>query len=61
MVTKPEPRLKPGDKAVVMSGPFMGFMAEIVEAIGLREAKVLIDLFGGAVPLTIGVAQLDAA
>lgn len=58
---KPEPRLKSGDTARVISGPFMSFQATIVEAIGLHEARVLIDLFGGSVPVTMGIAQLDAA
>lgn len=60
-IPKLSPRLKPGDKAMVLSGPFMGFMAEIVEAIGVHDAKVVIDLFGGSVPVTMALAQLDAA
>lgn len=58
---KPDPRFNPGDKATVLSGPFMSFQATVVEAIGLHEAKVLINIFGGMVPVTLGLAQLDAA
>lgn len=60
---KPVPRhgFKAGDAARVISGPFMSFQATVVEAIGLHDAKVLIDMFGGLVPVTMGVAQLDAA
>lgn len=58
---RPVSRLKAGDKARVITGPFMSFQATVVEAIGLQEAKVLIDIFGGMVPVTMGIAQLDAA
>lgn len=53
--------INPGDKARVLSGPFMSFQATMVEAIGLEDAKVLIDIFGGMVPVTMALAQLDAA
>lgn len=58
---KAAPKLRRGDKATVISGPFMSFQATVVEAIGLHEARVLIEIFGGEVPATIGVASLQAA
>lgn len=62
--TKPEaPRAKfrPGDKATILDGPFMGFMAQIVEAIGLHSAKVIIRSFGNEMPATMSVSTLQAA
>jgi len=58
---KPAPRIKAGDKTRVVEGPFMTFQATVIKAIGLEEAKVLIDIFGGKVPVTIPLAHLDAA
>jgi transcription antitermination factor NusG len=55
------PTVRPGDKARVIEGPFMSFQATVVEAIGMDAAKVLIDIFGGKVPVTMPLAQLDAA
>lgn len=63
--TQPEPKAQPqfmaGDMAVVIDGPFMTFSATVVEAIGLQKAKVLIDILGGKVLMTMDVRQLDAA
>lgn len=59
--TKVEARLGVGDSVRVVSGPFMLFQATIIEAIGLEEAKVLIDIFGGKVPATMPLAHLEAA
>lgn len=57
----PKPKFAPGDDATIIDGPFMGFMAEIVEAIGLQSAKVLIRSFGNEIPATMSVAALQAA
>jgi transcription antitermination factor NusG len=54
-------RFSPGEQTTVISGPFASFQATVVEAIGLDQAKVLIDIFGGTVPVTLSIAQLDAA
>lgn len=60
---RPEPSLKvnPGDDMLVIAGPFMGFAATVIEAIGLNEARVAIELLGGKVPATIPVEHLSAA
>ncbi len=57
----PKPKFRPGDEATILEGPFMGFMAEVVEAIGLHSAKVIIRSFGNAMPATLSVAALKAA
>jgi transcription antitermination factor NusG len=51
----------PGDEATILDGPFMGFMAEIVEAIGLHSAKVIIRSFENRMPATMNVNSLRAA
>lgn len=56
-----QPRLRAGDTARVVDGPFMRFQATVIEAIGLEEARVLMDIFGGKVPVTIPLVQLEAA
>lgn len=58
---KPEPKFKAGDRATVIDGPFMGFLVQVVESIGLTDARVMIDIMGGAVPVTMSVQHLDAA
>ncbi len=60
---RPEPTFKPtlGMQTTVIAGPFMGFAATVIEAIGLHEAKVAIELLGGPVPVTLPIDQLNAA
>jgi len=60
---RPEPSLKvsAGDDMLVIAGPFMGFAATVIEAIGLHDARVAIELLGGKVPATIPVEHLSAA
>jgi transcription antitermination factor NusG len=58
---KPEPRFSAGTKAIINDGPFRAFSATVVEAIGLTEAKVIVEIFGGKVPVQIDLRQLDAA
>lgn len=57
----PPVRVKPGQRLTVIDGPFMTFQAVVVEAIGLTDAEVLIDIFGRATRMRIGIDQLDAA
>lgn len=61
--TRPEPSfaVTPGMQTLVIAGPFMGFAATVIEAIGLHDAKVAIELLGGQVPVTMPIDQLDAA
>lgn len=58
---KPQAKFGPGDEATILDGPFMGFMAEIVEAIGLHSAKVIIRSFGNEMPATMSISALRAA
>ena len=57
----PKAKFQRGDEATILDGPFMGFMAEIVEAIGLHSAKVIIRSFGNELPATMSVSALHAA
>lgn len=57
----PSIRVAPGEDMLVIAGPFMGFSATVIEAIGLHEARVAIELLGGKVPATIPVEHLSAA
>lgn len=58
---KPKAKFQAGDEATILDGPFMGFMAEIVEAIGLHSARVIIRSFGNELPATMRVSGLKAA
>lgn len=58
---KADPRLEPGASVTVISGPFMSFQATVVASIGLRQAEVLIHIFGRATPATMDIGQLSAA
>lgn len=55
------PSFAAGDSALVIAGPFMGFAATVIEAIGLADARVTIDLLGGKVPATMPIEHLSAA
>lgn len=59
----PPPRAKflAGEEVTIVEGPFMGFMAQVVEAVGLQSAKVIIRSFGNEVLATMPVAGLQAA
>jgi transcription antitermination factor NusG len=50
-----------GNKVVVIDGPFTHFQATIVEVIGLRDATVLIDIFGRQTKASFDLAQIEAA
>ncbi len=60
-ILRPDPKLTKGQRVRVISGPFMSFLAEVVEQIGLVEAEVLIELLGKPVPMTVPLHDLDAA
>lgn len=60
-ILRPDPKLAAGQRVKVISGPFMSFLAEVVEQVGLDEAQVLIELMGKPVPLTVPLRDLDAA
>jgi transcription antitermination factor NusG len=53
--------LQPGEQMRVIEGPFASFQATVIEAIGMEEADVLIDIFGRMTRARMDVAQLDAA
>ncbi|WP_157733185.1 transcription termination/antitermination NusG family protein [Bosea sp. AS-1] len=55
------PFVAAGQTVRLLSGPFMGFMATMVEAIGLDKARVAIDAFGRETMLDLPVEQLEAA
>lgn len=59
--SKPDLKVSPGQRVRIINGPFMSFLAEVVEQIGLREAEVLINLMGKPSPLRVSTNQLDAA
>lgn len=57
----PPARVAPGQRVTVIEGPFISFQAVVVEAIGLAEAEVLIEIFGRATRMRIDIGHLDAA
>jgi transcription antitermination factor NusG len=57
---EPAPKVAAGDRLIVIHGPFAGFQAEVVEAIGLDRAEVLISIFGRDTPMQIGLDHLAA-
>lgn len=58
---KPEIALQPGQTVRIIDGPFMRFLAVVVDRVGLREADVMINLLGSASRMRVSVSQLDAA
>lgn len=60
-ILHPDRKLAPGQQMLINRGPFMSFLAVVVDQIGLREADVLINIFGRQSPLRIDVDSLDAA
>ncbi len=53
--------IRPGARMKVMAGTFASFACTVVEAIGFEQAKVLVTLFGKNSPITIDIADLQAA
>lgn len=58
---KPDLSVSPGQRVKIIDGPFMSFLAEVVEQIGLREAEVVIELMGRPSRMRVSTSQLDAA
>lgn len=62
---KPKAKFQAGDETIILDGPFMGFLAEIVDVIGLHSAKVIIKSFENEMPAaitaTMSVHTLQAA
>lgn len=58
---KPAFPYAPGERVMVIDGPFDGFMASVVEALGREHAKVLVDIFGRATAVQLEVGQIEAA
>jgi transcription antitermination factor NusG len=50
-----------GQPVRILAGPFMAFMATMVESIGMERAKVAIDIMGRETFVEIDVEQLEAA
>ena len=59
--TYPPGTIRAGGQVLICSGPFMGFMATLVESVGTDKARVVIDSFGRGVPLEIATKFLEAA
>lgn len=55
----PDPSVSRGDTVRILSGPFMGFQSTVVEAVGLKHADVLIEIFGRWSPATFEVEHLE--
>lgn len=49
--------LSPGDRVVIIDGPFASFQATVVDKIGLAAARVLIDIFGRQTPAEFELAH----
>lgn len=60
-VLRPDPRLVLGQTVRIIEGPFMSFLATVVEQVGQQQAEVMIELLGKPVSMTLGLDQLDAA
>ena len=58
---KPEMVVKPGQTVRIIEGPFMRFLAVVVDQVGLHEADVMISLLGSASRMRVSTSQLDAA
>lgn len=58
---KPALSLQPGQTVRIIDGPFMRFLAVVVEQVGLREADVMINLLGPASRMRVSTSSLDAA
>lgn len=58
---KPALALQPGQTVRIIDGPFMHFLAVVVEQVGLREADVMINLLGPASRMRVSTSSLDAA
>ncbi len=58
---KPDMTVEPGQRVRIIDGPFMSFLAVVVDRVGLREADVMISLLGSASRMRVSTSQLDAA
>lgn len=52
---------EPGNRVVILDGPFMHFQATVMEVLGPEHGVILIDMFGGQVRAEIGLASIAAA
>jgi transcription antitermination factor NusG len=53
--------LRVGERVQVLTGPFANFIGELVRLDGARRAQVLLQLLGGAVPVSIDRGHLVSA
>ena len=60
-VGPPPPPYLAGDRVQIIDGPFMSFTATVVDVIGLREAEVLISIFGRETRSKLDLADIRAA
>lgn len=58
---KPKPIITPGERVMIIEGPFADFHATVVEAVGMDAARVLIDIFGRQTPAEFDLVQIAAA
>lgn len=56
----PPPRLTPGDKVTLITGPFADFVAQIETINAEQRAWVLIEIMGGPTRMVVGTEQLRA-
>jgi transcription antitermination factor NusG len=58
---KPRPVITPGERVLIIEGPFASFYATVIESVGMETARVLIDIFGRKTPAEFDLAQIAAA
>ncbi len=59
----PPVRFEAGSRVKLIAGPFSGFYATVIEAVGLRDVfvDVLVEIFGQSTVVNLSNSQLDAA
>lgn len=55
------PIFNPGEHVRITEGPFAGFPATVVKAMGGEVARVLVEMFGGRIPAKIELEHLRRA
>jgi transcription antitermination factor NusG len=58
---KPDFPFNPGERVMVIDGPFASFQATVVAALGRDQAEVLVDIFGRATVVHLEIGQIEAA
>lgn len=50
---------QPGDRVIVIEGPFASFQATVADVLGLEVVRVLVDLFGRETPVDLDPRQIE--